>query len=333
MKKAKFNVKKIIALDKVAKISKEPMSLAMAYLPYDTVLQMNIYYAVLNKIAINDLKDKDLFSATVKAVIPVSEIGESKFERINAALKGLLNARLSLINERLEFCRHLVPIIGTEYSRHTGKIVISLHPDLFGEYINMIHRGYTSYQFWQMLRLKKFFSKRLYEILSGRWLLNDGEWSISFTVLKRLLSAERYDNYIFVQRALNGAAEEFEKKDIDLRFTYTLVRGVKNQIDRVVFSIQKLKADGEADEGSLSLAQAKALTQTFSQLSSSDKNLLVLSLLQQYTFKHTQVEAILASPAKAMLFYSTHTKIHTGQLKNIQNKTRYMAATLGFKNY
>jgi plasmid replication initiation protein len=259
-------------------------------------------------------------------------VGERNFERINEALKNLPNAKLSLINERLEFCRHLVPIIGTEYSRYTGKIVVSLHPELFSEYANMIHRGYTSYRFWQMLKLKKYFSKRLYEILSGRWLLNGGQWDIDVEVLKRLLSAAGYPTCAFVQRALCQTSREFEEKQVDIAFTYRLVKGAKNRVERVIFSIKKLDERGD-ERTTLSLAQNRALTEEFNSLPSADKNALALALMHRgYTFKHAQVDMIMRDPAKMALFYATHNKIEAGVLKCIQHKTRYMAAVLGFKD-
>ena len=323
----------VVLFSKSNKVSREPMSLAMSYLPYTTVLEINIYYSTLNKIVLNEFKDRDLFDATIKVVIPAKEVGETHFPRLNKALKNVLNAKLSLINERKEFCRHLVPIIGTEYAKNTGRIYVSLHPEVLDEYRNMIERGYTNYLFMQMLTLSRFFSKRLYEILSGRVNVNGGVWSIEIDILKRLLSAESCPNNVFVQRALKETAQEFEDKDIDIRFTYELVKGTKNRIEKVIFTITPVD-DGELGEYStMSSAESKELTLMFEQLSARERSTLVATLLSKsYAFKHTQVNEIISSPVKMALFYSTHNKIETGIIKNVRNRTRYMAKILGYKN-
>jgi hypothetical protein len=95
---AKKTEKEVVMLTKTAEVSKEPMSLAMAYLPYTTVLEINIYYCVLNKIAIGDLKDKDLFDVAIKAIIPTP----LPFSRWNARWAS---ATLSASTRRSKTCR------------------------------------------------------------------------------------------------------------------------------------------------------------------------------------------------------------------------------------
>jgi plasmid replication initiation protein len=326
------SVKKMATLTfcQTKEISHEPMSLAMAYLPYNTTLEMNIYYAVLNKIALGEVKERDLFNAELKVEVSTTELRETHFNRINEALKNMLNAKLSLIDEHLEFCRHLAPIIGTEYNRSTGRIVVTLNREVWDEYLNMVKRGYTSYRFWQMLKLSRCFSKRLYEILSGRYLLNEGKWDINFEVFKRLLGGEKYSSGIFVLRALQDTVDEFVKKDMDLRFDYNLVRGSKNRIERIIFDVKKIRGfdDGEA---SLTVVQNRALVNDFKALASAEKNALIFSLIKDYSFKKEQIDGIMSNENKMALFFATNYKISFGLL-NVRNKTRYMATVLGFKS-
>ena len=332
-KKSKEN-KEVVVLSKSNRVNNEPMSIAMSYIPYTTTLEMNIYFCVLNKIALGEFKDRNLFDVTTQVVVPVSEIGETNFQRINAALNNITDAKFSLIDKKKEFCKYLVPIIGAEYSRYTGKIFVAIHPDLLVEFSNMIKQGYASYQLVQMLSLKKFFSKRLYELMSGLRRVNSGVWNIEFDILKKLLSAEEYRSNMFIRRALDDTAQEFIDRNIDIRFTYELVRGVKKSIERVVFKIKGAAPGGEVYESStMTFAENKELTAKFEGLSSAERNNLIWALMHKmYTFKHTQVDEILKNPAKMALFYSTHNKIETGLIPRVEHRTRYMATVLGFKN-
>jgi len=327
MKKKQDN-KEVVILHRGNEVNREPMSFALTHFPYETTLELNILYCTLNKIAMNDFKDRDLFDVNAKVVIKATEIGETNFSRINTALKRMLDARLSIVDKQNEYCWHFAPIIGTQYAKGTGKIEISINSDLLVEYRSMVERGYSSYQLAQILSLKKFFSKRLYEILSGLYMVNGGIWDVEFDYLKQLLSTEKYPSRAFVQHALKETAQEFEDKDVDVRFSYELVKGGKNRIERVIFTI---KPKDELNKGrTMSYAENKELTAVFETLSSDKKNLIILSLVNKYSFKHTQIDEILNSPAKMARFYSTHNKIEAGLIKNVEHRTGYMAQTLGF---
>jgi plasmid replication initiation protein len=323
----------IVVVEQRNKESREPMSIAMSYLPFNKALEMNIYLSVLNKIVAGNFKDREIFDLTTQVVLKVSELGgERNFPRVNDALKRVTNISISLVHKHGgEVFKTMKPFIDSTHVKNTGKIYVSIHPELLVEYSTMVRLGYSTYKIHQMLALDTFFSKRLFEILSGKCYVNSGVWEVDFNHLKRLLSAESYDAYRFVQRAIEETRLEFAAKDVDIDFTYKLTRGVRGRIEAVRFSVKKLADNGNELEAPMSYAEHKELTAAFEEMPSEDKALAVQALLgKMYTFKHTQTEMILRSPALIKLFYDTHIKIEGNIYKDVAHRTRYMATVLGF---
>jgi len=334
MSKKEEKTNQIFVVERRNKETREPMSIAMSYLPFNKTLEMNIYLSVLNKIVAGDFKDREIFDHTTQVVLKVSELGgERNFPRLNAALKRIVGVNISLVNKHGgEVFKTLVPFIDAKHIKNTGTMYVSIHPELLVEFGAMVKLGYSTYKIHQMLILDTFFSKRLFEILSGKCYVNSGVWEVDFEHLKRLLCAENYNAYRFAQRALEETRLEFIAKNIDIDYTYELIRGARGRIETVKFTIKKPEDNGGEAGIPISYAEQKELTAAFEELTPKDKALAVQALLgKMYTFKHTQVDKIIQSPALIRLFYDTHIKIEGNIYKDIAHRTRYMATVLGFK--
>lgn len=150
-----------------------------------TAMEMNIMYMVIALIDPNDADFKD-YSFNIKEFAEIFGLTIS-----GSTTRHLLKAASSLVSRyiELEYSETKVTLVAWltifQYERDTGKITVRFEKAL-KPYLLQLHKAgnYTKFPLSCVALLRRFYSKRLYELLREQFYLIDetGEWEKTFTI-------------------------------------------------------------------------------------------------------------------------------------------------------
>jgi hypothetical protein len=316
----------------------EPMSIICAIPPYSNTLAQKIYLCALNKLGANyktSLSSPLLFpldnNCKTKIIVFTKEIGETKSTRIKEAINQLAGTNLIWSSKEKKDYQTYSPFPTIKYQQYSGTIEIYINQQLLNAYENFVEKGYTKYKLSDILGLQKLHSRRLFEILNAHVNLNNGIYIADIEYFKDIMGCNGVyeNNNMFITRAIKNSLGEWSENNIPLSADYILhCKEGGKRITHIEFHIKKVNVEASPTQDKTS--EIDKAIKTFNELSSTQKNQLIISLLYgQYHFKSTQQDAILSNPHLLGLFYEIHSKIEASIITPI-NRTAYMAKCLNF---
>jgi plasmid replication initiation protein len=302
-----------MSLNKKRKYNRQP-NLITRSSDQMNVIEKRLLYLVINKMETRINIQEDLFK-NIEFQIPFKDTGETNYTRIKEAVEKLQTRKINLIDDVKE--KRLTSIVPFPYVKiEKGVITLKMLGDVIPYFVEL-KNGFTQYELEAALALTSVYSQKLYELLS-RW-KDLKTWEVGLEELKLILSAENYTRFAdFRRNCIDGPLEEIADKT-ELLATYLPLKEGRKVVG-LKFNI-KTKKDVSKE------AHQEGMEQ-FVELTSAEKNHYIYSLVREYTFSKQQIDKIMASPTLFNKFVDLDSKINNGLIKNVKNRTAYVAKSL-----
>lgn len=215
-----------------------------------------------------------------------------------------------------------IPLIGEKYY-HTGKGTIDVELNAkFMEIMRLVKSsdGYTKYALSASLSFRSKYSQPLFELLS-KW-HDKSSITISIEQLQFMMGCKGMIYSQFHDRCLKPAIRELNDKT-DLQIDYQQVRQGRTIVNIILNYRTKSKlAKQQAAQ------ETRQIEKQIDEMSPGEMARVAGSLTRDYDFAPWQHEKIMSNPKLFKQFAVLDNLIVNGDIKDVRDKTRYMAASL-----
>lgn len=282
-----------------------------------SLIEKRLMYIVINRLDTGFDIQPDLFK-NMEFKIPFSKLGDTNYDRISKAVKKLQFRALTLIDDdKKEEYESIIPF---PHVKIKGSVVTLTMMSNVMPYFLELKRGFTKYELSAALTLTSIYSQKLYELLS-RW-KDKKKWSVPLSELQKLLNASNYKYKDFRVRCLDKGINELNEKT-DLFVSYETEKEGKSVTD-IHFEI----SSKQSEEHNQAKETVSEEMDAISALTPGQIAVYMNKLLNDYTFTAKQRDSIMSNTKLMEQFADLESKIANGVIKNVLNRTAYIASVL-----
>jgi plasmid replication initiation protein len=285
-----------------------------------TLIEKRLMYIVINRMSVGINVNSDLFK-NLDFTVHFNTLGSSGYSTIKKAIKKLHTRTLKLIDDdtKKQF-ESFVPFPHVKIAN--SSVTVTMLANVVPHFLEL-RKGYTNYELRAALTLNSIYSQKFYELFS-RW-KDKKEWLVDLEELQKLLNATNYSYKDFRINCLEVGIPEVNEKT-ELSVSYEPIKEGRS-VKKILFiiDIKKSEKEMQAEEA---IQDHEEEMELVSQLSSGQIAVHMNSLINEYEFSKSQKNAIISNKILMDQFIDLDSKIANGVIKNVQNRTRYIASIL-----